>query len=254
MTSLSNTVAIVTGGSSGIGKETALTFAERGARVVVADLDKEGGQAVVEEIEAAGGQAVFTETDVTDPDSTEAMVETAVEEFGRLDYAFNNAGIGGTQAPIHEIEPEDWAAVVDVNLQGVFNCMHAELQQMQSQEDGGAIVNNASVLGKVGFEGASGYVAAKHGVLGLTKTAALENGETGVRINAVCPGFIETPLLEAGGITNDPDLRKMIEERHALNRLGTSEEVADAVLWLVSDEASFVTGEALGVEGGYLSQ
>lgn len=245
---------MVTGGSSGIGEETALTFAERGASVVVADLDEAGGQAVVEEIEAAGGAAVFVETDVTDPESTAAMVETAVEEFGRLDCAFNNAGIGGRQAPVHEVDPEDWAAVIDVNLQGVFNCLHAELKQLQSQDGGGAIVNNASVLGKVGFAGASGYVAAKHGVLGLTKTAALENGETGVRVNAVCPGFIETPLLEAGGITSDPDVRTMIEERHAMNRLGTPAEVANAVVWLCSDEASFVTGEAMGVEGGYLSQ
>lgn len=254
MASLSDTVAVVTGGSSGIGEETALTFAERGASVVVADLDEEGGQAVVEAIESDGGDAIFTETDVTDPESTAAMVETAVEEFGGLDHAFNNAGIGGPQEPVHEVDPDKWASVVDVNLQGVFNCLQAELRQMQTQDSGGAIVNNASVLGKVGFAGASGYVAAKHGVLGLTKTAALENGETGVRINAVCPGFIETPLLEAGGITSDPDLRKTIEERHAMNRLGTPEEVADAVVWLSSDEASFVTGEAMGVEGGYLSQ
>lgn len=254
MTSLSDKVAVVTGGSSGIGKETALTFAERGASVVVADLDEEGGNAVVAEIEEMGGEAIFVETDVTDPDSTERMVERAVEAFGRLDYAFNNAGIGGAQEPVHELDPGEWQTVVDVNLTGVFNSLQAELAQLLDQGEGGAIVNNSSILGQVGFANSSGYVAAKHGVIGLTKTAALENGETGVRINAVSPGFIETPLLEAGGITSDPEMREMIESKHAMNRLGQPEEVADAVVWLCSDEASFVTGETLGVEGGYLSQ
>ena len=254
MASLSDKVAVVTGGSSGIGKETALTFAERGASVVVADLDEPAGEAVVAEIEDQGGEAIFVETDVTDPTSTERMVEQAVEAFGRLDYAFNNAGIGGAQKPVHELDAEEWQTVVDVNLTGVFNSMQAELAQLLDQGEGGAIVNNSSILGKVGFANSSGYVAAKHGVLGLTKTAALENGETGVRINAVCPGFVETPLLEEGGITSDPEMREMIEGKHAMNRLGQPEEIADAVVWLCSDEASFVTGQALGVEGGYLSQ
>ncbi|MDZ7849438.1 MAG: SDR family oxidoreductase [Halodesulfurarchaeum sp.] len=254
MVSLTDKVALVTGASSGIGRQTAETFAERGAKVVVADVDREGGQETVEQIEDRGGEAIFVEADVTDPESTEAMVETTVEEFGRLDCAFNNAGIGGPQAPVQETDPEEWQTVIDVNLVGVFNCMRAEIEQMLAQNGGGAIVNNSSILGKVGFASASGYVAAKHGLLGLTKTAALENGETGIRINAVCPGFIETPLLEAGGITSDPELREMIEGRHAMNRLGQPEEVADAVAWLCSDEASFVTGEALGVEGGYLAQ
>ena len=254
MVSLTDTVALVTGGSSGIGRQAAETVAARGAKVIVADVDTAGGQETVDRIEAAGGDASFVETDVTDPDSTAEMVETAVEEFGRLDCAFNNAGIGGPQAPVQDTDAEDWQTVIDVNLVGTFNCMRAELEQMQAQEGGGAIVNNSSVLGKVGFENASGYSAAKHGILGLTKTAALENGETGIRVNAVCPGFIETPLLEAGGITSDPDVQAQIESRHAMNRLGTPEEVADAVAWLCSDEASFVTGEALGVEGGYLSR
>ena len=254
MASFEDTTAVVTGAGSGIGRTTAVEFADRGADVVVADVDVEGGEGTVSRIEDAGGDAVFVETDVTDPDEAEAMVDTAVEEYGRLDYAFNNAGIGGEQAEVAEYPPEQWRAVIDVNLVGVFNCMRAEIRRMTRQDAGGAVVNNASVLGKVGFETSSGYVAAKHGVLGLTKTAALENAEVGVRVNAVCPGFIETPLLEAGGITTDPEIRADIEGRHAMNRLGTPEEVTGAVLWLCSDEASFVTGESLDIEGGYLSR
>lgn len=254
MASFEDTTAVVTGAGSGIGRTTAVEFADRGADVVVADVDVEGGEGTVSRIEDAGGDAVFVETDVTDPDEAEAMVDSAVEEYGRLDYAFNNAGIGGEQAEVAEYPPEQWRAVIDVNLVGVFNCMRAEIRRMTRQDAGGAVVNNASVLGKVGFETSSGYVAAKHGVLGLTKTAALENAEAGVRVNAVCPGFIETPLLEAGGITTDPEIRADIEGRHAMNRLGTPEEVAGAVLWLCSDEASFVTGESLDIEGGYLSR
>ena len=254
MASFEDTTAVVTGAGSGIGRTTAVEFADRGADVVVADVDVEGGEGTVSRVEDAGGDAVFVETDVTDPDEAEAMVDTAVEEYGRLDYAFNNAGIGGEQAEVAEYPPEQWRAVIDVNLVGVFNCMRAEIRRMTRQDAGGAVVNNASVLGKVGFETSSGYVAAKHGVLGLTKTAALENAEVGVRVNAVCPGFIETPLLEAGGITTDPEIRADIEGRHAMNRLGTPEEVAGAVLWLCSDEASFVTGESLDIEGGYLSR
>ena len=254
MASFEDTTAVVTGAGSGIGRTTAVQFADRGADVVVADVDVEGGEGTVSRVEDAGGDAVFVETDVTDPNEAEAMVDTAVEEYGRLDYAFNNAGIGGEQAEVAEYPPEQWRAVIDVNLVGVFNCMRAEIRRMTRQDAGGAVVNNASVLGKVGFETSSGYVAAKHGVLGLTKTAALENAEVGVRVNAVCPGFIETPLLEAGGITTDPEIRADIEGRHAMNRLGTPEEVAGAVLWLCSDEASFVTGESLDIEGGYLSR
>lgn len=254
MVSFDEAVAVITGAGSGIGRTTAMQFAERGTSVVVADVNVEGGEETVSDIEDAGGDAVFVETDVTDPEEIQGMVETAVDEFGRLDYAFNNAGIGGAQAAVADYPTEKWQAVIDVNLVGVFNCMKAEIGRMREQDDGGVVVNNASVLGKVGFEMSSGYVAAKHGVLGLTKTAALENGESGVRVNAVCPGFIETPLLEAGGITSDPEVREQIENRHAMKRLGRTEEVASAVLWLCDDSASFVTGEAVAVDGGYLIQ
>ena len=254
MGSFDESVAVVTGGGSGIGRATAIEFANRGASVIVADVDAEGSNETISKIDAIGGDATFVKTDVTDPDDTEDMVAAAVDEYGRLDYAFNNAGIGGDQDLVTDYAAETWQRVINVNLVGVCNCLQAEIRQMQEQDAGGAIVNNSSVLGKVGFETSSGYVAAKHGVIGLTKTAALENGDTGVRVNAVCPGFIETPLLTEGGITNDPEMLEQIEGRHAMNRLGTPEEVANAVLWLCNNEASFVTGEALGVEGGYLSQ
>jgi len=249
-----SSVALVTGGGSGIGRETALEFAANGAHVVVADVDVDGGEETVADIEADGGDALFVETDVTDADETAAMVDAAVAEYGRLDYAFNNAGIGGDSATVDEYDTERWEGVIDVNLGGVFKCMQAEIAQMREQESGGVVVNNSSILGKVGFATSSGYVAAKHGVLGLTKTAALENGETGVRVNAVCPGFIDTPLLRDAGMEEGSEIREQIESRHAMNRLGTPEEVASAVLWLCDDDASFVTGEAVGVDGGYLAQ
>ncbi|ADB62663.1 short-chain dehydrogenase/reductase SDR (plasmid) [Haloterrigena turkmenica DSM 5511] len=251
MVSTDQSVALITGAGSGIGRTTAIEFADRGTSVVIADLDVEGGEETVATIEDDGGDAIFVEADVTDLESAQAMVDTAVEEYGRLDCAFNNAGIGGEQVPVDEYPAESWQRVIDVNLAGVFNCMKAEISRMREQESGGAIVNNSSVLGKVGFETSSAYAAAKHGVLGLTKSAALENGETGVRINSVCPGFIETPLLEENMTEEERD---QIAGMHAMNRLGTPEEVANAVVWLCSDEASFVTGEAFGVEGGYLSR
>ena len=242
---------VITGGGSGIGKETALQFAEHGANVVVADVDDEHGASVAE---AIGNNAVFVQADVTNMDQLETMVTTAVDEFGQLDFAFNNAGIGGEQVPTGDLSEDAWHQVIDINLNGVWRSMKAELDVMADQATGGAIVNTSSILGKVGFASASAYVAAKHGVLGLTKTAAWEYAQAGIRVNAVCPGFIETPLLEAGGITEDEETLAQIEGMHSQGRLGQPEEIADAVMWLCSDGASFTNGEALTVDSGYTSR
>jgi len=247
-------VAVVTGAGSGIGQEVAVEFAAAGARVVVGDVDEEGGRETVEQIESAGGEATFVDADVTDMAAVESMVETAVDEYGRLDFGVNNAGIGGDQKPTGEYTEEGWERVIDVNLNGVWRCTKAELERMAEQDGGGVVVNMASVLGLVGFGTASAYTAAKHGVVGLTKTAALEYAEQDVRVNAVCPGFVETPLLADAGITSDEEMREQIEGLHAMNRLGRPEEIADAVLWVCSDGASFVTGEEITVDGGYTSR
>jgi NAD(P)-dependent dehydrogenase (short-subunit alcohol dehydrogenase family) len=250
----SDRVAAVTGGSSGIGRETAIHFAKHGASVVVADVDDEKGEDVVSTIEDDGGEAVYVHTDVSDMDQVEEMIQTAIDEYGRLDYAVNNAGIGGQQVPAGEHTEESWQQVVDINLNGVWRSMKAELDQMLEQEEESVIVNMSSVLGQVGFEGASAYVSAKHGVLGLTKTAAWEYGGEGIRVNAVGPGFIETQMLAEGGITEDEELRAQIEAMHSQQRLGQPEEIADAVMWLCSDGASFTNGETLTVDSGFTSR
>ncbi|MCU4973434.1 SDR family oxidoreductase [Halobacteria archaeon AArc-m2/3/4] len=255
MTQFSGDAVAVTGGGSGIGRQTGLEFANRGVDVVVADVDREGGEETVELIEnESDAEATFVEVDVTESDQVEEMVSTAVEEYGSLDYAVNNAGIGGQQELTADLPEENWQRVIDINLTGVWQCLRHEIRQMNEQDDGGAIVNMASILGKVGFETASAYTAAKHGVLGLTKTAALEYGTEGVRINAVCPGFVETPMLEEAGMLSDETIREEIERRHGLERLGTPAEIADAVLWLCSDDATFTSGEALAIDGGYLAR
>lgn len=246
-------VAIVTGGASGIGREVALEFSRNGAAVVVADIQEEAGEAVVDEIEGDGGDATFVHGDVTDMTQMQSMVDTAVEEFGGLDFAFNNAGIGGEQKPTADLEEDEWLAVIDINLNGVWRGMKAELPVMV-EHGGGVIVNTASILGQVGFASAAAYTSAKHGVLGLTKVAALDYAEQGVRVNAVCPGFIDTPMLEAGGITDDEEMLTQVKALHAMNRLGTVDEIASGVMWLCSPGASFTTGEYLTIDGGYTSR
>jgi NAD(P)-dependent dehydrogenase (short-subunit alcohol dehydrogenase family) len=242
-------VVIITGAGSGIGRATALAFAHEGARVVVSDVT-DGGEETVQLIREAGGEARFIRTDVSNPTEVETLVHETVATFGRLDFAFNNAGIGGTQAPTADQDPDNWAKVIGVNLTGVWLCMKYEIPAMAAT-GGGVIVNNASILGLAGFRGASPYVAAKHGVLGLTKTAALEYAPQGIRVAAVCPGFIHTPMVDAGLSTV---AAQAVAELHALNRMGEPEEIASGVLWLCSDTASFFTGQALVIDGGYLAQ
>lgn len=249
---LENKVALVTGAAMGIGEATALAFAKEGAKVVVSDTSPKGEE-VVALIRKEGGEARFIAADVSKPSEVKALVEGTVKAFGRLDVAFNNAGIGGEQAPTADMTEEGWAKTLSINLSGVFYCMKYELAQML-QQGGGAIVNNASILGTVGFAGAAAYVAAKHGVLGLTKTAALEYATRGIRVNAVCPGFIETPMLSAAGLLQNKDTRAMLEGLHALNRLGQPDEVAQAVVFLASERASFITGHPLLVDGGYVAR
>lgn len=241
---------MVTGASSGIGKATALQYAQEGANVVVSDIHEEKGQEVVEQIKQLGAEAIFVKADVSSPTDCENLVKQTVSSFGRLDIAFNNAGIGGEANPIGEMSIAGWDKVIAVNLSSVFYCMHYQIQQML-QNGGGAIVNNSSILGQVGFANSAAYVAAKHGVVGLTKNGGLEYAAKGIRINAVGPAFIKTPLLTDAGMTED--ILTMLAGMHPIGRLGESEEVAELVIWLSSDKASFVTGAYYAVDGAYLA-
>lgn len=248
-----NKVALVTGAGSGIGQATAFAFAHEGASIVVADVDHTGGEHTVRLIEEFGGKATFVSCDVAEPIQVEAAVELAVSKYGRLDYAFNNAGIGGAQALTGDYPVESWNKVIAINLSGVFLCMKYEIQQML-KNGGGAIVNNSSILGTVGFQTAAAYVAAKHGVIGLTQTAANEYAAQGIRINAICPGFIKTPMLENAGLLDNKQMYETLVSLHPIHRLGEPNEIAAPVLWLCSAEASFVTGIAMLVDGGYTTQ
>ncbi|MEJ5254023.1 MAG: glucose 1-dehydrogenase [Acidimicrobiales bacterium] len=244
-------VALVTGGASGIGRATVEQLAADGARVVVADLDDAGGADVVDAVRAAGGEAVFVRTDVAVPDDVDAMVATAVGRFGRLDVAVNNAARPGTYAPLAEQTIEDWERTIAVNLTATFLCLRAEIPPMLAT-GGGAIVNVASAAGLMGFAHLPAYVASKHGVIGLTRSVALEFAKQGVRVNAVCPGNVRTQMLEgfAGG---DEQTLQGMGRMQPIGRLGTPQEVAEAIVWLCSDAASFVTGHAMAVDGGVLA-
>ena len=248
---LKDKVALITGGSSGIGRAVALAWAREGAKVVVSDVDRGGGGETVEQVRAAGGEAIFIAADVGKPEDCEALVRGTVEKFGRLDIACNNAGIGGPQAPTADYPLDGWAQVIGINLSGVFYGMKYQLPAML-KNGGGAIVNMASILGAVGFAGAPAYTAAKHGVVGLTQAAALEYSAHGVRINAVGPGFIHTPMISA--LEDNQAVNDMLVAAHPIGRLGRAEEVAELVLWLSSDKASFVTGAYYPVDGGYLAR
>jgi len=249
-TTFTNKVAIVTGGSFGIGKATAIAFAKKGAKVVIADWveDSETTNAV----KAFGGDAIFIKCDVSKTADVKAMIEKTIATFGRLDYAFNNAGIEGSNGTTQECTEENWDKTIGVNLKGIWLCMKYEIPEILKQGNG-VIINCASIAGLVGFPGLPAYVASKHGVIGLTKTSALECAKLGIRVNAVCPGAIKTPMIDR--ITGN---KKEVEEKFAgmepIGRLGQPEEVANAVLWLCSDEASFVTGHAMAVDGGWVAQ
>ncbi len=245
-------IALVTGASTGIGRATALAFAREGAKVVAADVAEEAGEATVREIRERSGEGLFVRADVSRADEVEALVARVVDTHGRLDCAFNNAGIEGAAATTTNLRQEDWDRVIAVNLTGVWLCMKHEIGAMRTRGSG-AIVNTSSVAGQVGFRGGAGYVASKHGVVGLTKTAALEYARDGIRVNAVCPGAIETPMMErlTGG---EPRRAERMAASEPVGRMGTPEEIAESVLWLCSDAASFVTGHAMAVDGGILAQ
>jgi NAD(P)-dependent dehydrogenase (short-subunit alcohol dehydrogenase family) len=249
--SLNGRVALVTGAANGIGRATALAFAAAGADVLLADRDAEGGEKAAAEVEAAGVKARFVQIDVADAAQVEAMVATAVDDLGGLDMAFNNAGIEPTSAPLADGTRDDWDRIIAVDLTAVWLCMQAEIPHLLKR--GGAIVNCSSIAGLVGFPGAAPYVAAKHGVVGLTKTAALDYAEQGLRVNAVCPGVIDTPMIQRF-THGDPEATQALTASEPVQRLGRPEEIAAAVVWLCSDEASFVTGQAIAVDGGYVAR
>ena len=247
---LEGKVALVTGGSSGIGRATALRFATEGAKVVVADVNESGGEGVIRVIRDKGGEAVYVKTDVAKASAVETLIAGTVRLYGRLDVAFNNAGIS-IEGRVHEVSEEEWDRLLGINLKGVWLCMKFELIQMLKQGTG-AIVNMSSVWGAVGTTGEAPYVASKHGVSGLTKAGALDYAREGIRINEVRPGLIHTPMT--ANTLSDPARRERIVSKEPIGRPGTAEEVAEAVVWLCSDAASFVTGHALVVDGGYLAQ
>jgi NAD(P)-dependent dehydrogenase (short-subunit alcohol dehydrogenase family) len=249
-TEFKNKVAIVTGGSFGIGRATALAFAQKGAKVVVVDW-KENDE-TINLIKKSGAEALFIQCDVSKSSDVKEMVEKTIATFGRLDYAFNNAGIEGNSGSIKDCSEENWDKTIGVNLKGVWLCMKHEIPQMIKQSKG-VIVNCSSVAGLVGFAGLPAYVASKHGVIGLTKTAALECAKLGIRVNAVCPGVIQTPMIDR--LTgNDKKAIEQFTNLEPVGRFGRAEEIANAVIWMCSDGASFVTGHAMAVDGGFVAQ
>jgi NAD(P)-dependent dehydrogenase (short-subunit alcohol dehydrogenase family) len=242
-------VALVTGASFGIGRATALAFAKKGAKVVLADWVE--NPETMDLIKKNGGEAIFIKCDVSKTKDVKALIQKTIATYGRLDFAYNNAGIEGDSAPVHECSEENWDKTIGINLKGIWLCMKYEIPEMLKQGKG-VIVNCSSVAGLVGFSGLPAYVASKHGVIGLTKTAALECAKLGIRVNAVCPGVIQTPMIDR--LTGKK--KESIEQFTALEpmaRFGLAEEIANAVIWLCSEEASFVTGVAMPVDGGFVA-
>lgn len=250
MKQLENKVAIITGAGSGIGRETALLLAKEGAKVVVSDINEEAGNQVAEEIKNSGGKAIFVKANTANAEDNENLVAKTVEAFGGLHIAVNNAGVGSAFSKVADVELSDWQRVIDINLTGVFYGMKYQIPEMIKSK-GGSVINIASILGQVAFQGSSAYVASKHGVVGLTKTGALDHASDNVRVNAIGPGFIYTGLVNEG--TMGKEAIQTLEKKHALNRLGQPIEIAELVLWLASDKSSFVTGAYYPVDGGYLA-
>jgi NAD(P)-dependent dehydrogenase (short-subunit alcohol dehydrogenase family) len=248
---LEGKVGLVTGGTSGIGRETAVLFAKAGAKVVVAGRRETEGNETIELVRAAGGDGLFVKADVSKASEVETLIHKVVEKFGRLDVAFNNAGIEGVWVPIIRQTEEDWDRTIDINLKGVWLCLKYEILQMLKQGGSGAIVNMASVTGLIGSAGAAAYSASKHGVIGLTKSAALETAKSGIRINAVCPAVVETSM--GARLFGAPAVHKYVLSCHPIGRFGRPTEIAEAVVWMCSDRASFMTGQSLVLDGGFLA-
>ena len=248
---LDGKVALVTGAAAGIGQAAAVAFAREGARVVVGDLNEQRGRETVSTIEQLGGEALFAPVNVTREEEVAAMVGTAVDRFGGLHCAFNNAGVAGARMLTHEYNESEWDMIVQVHMKGVWLCMKHEITHMM-EHGGGAIVNTSSVAGLVGYPGACPYVAAKHGIVGMSKAAALEYAEHGLRVNCVNPGWTRTELIDK--LTATPELARQTGERHPLGRLAEPPEIAEAVVWLCSERASFVTGVAFPVDGGFIAR
>lgn len=244
---LHNKVALITGGTTGIGRDTAMLFAKNGAKVVISGRRETEGNETISLVRAAGGDGLFVKSDVSKSADIQSLIQKTIEKFGRLDLAFNNAGIEGQWKPIIEQSEEDWDSVIDINLKGVWLCLKYEIQQMLKQGSG-AIVNMSSVAGLMGAAGAAVYVASKHGVIGLTRTVALEYAARNIRVNAVCPAVIETAMAERAFA--DPEVNKRILAQHPIGRFGKPMEIAEAVLWLCSDKSSFMTGHYIVLDGG----